>query len=251
MKVLFSVLKYKLITNESINIGILFHNLDTDERRFETITKWSRVKIFDDEINIKFFKILLNGMRGEIQNSLLSSMVNFDISTYTKKFHNEMRFSRIYEDYTDNFNEFIEFNKRNFLRYDYDKKDRPDRDQQVKYMKRLMKSKSISYSVKKTEGLYKENIQYDYIIDDYAFKFFAFENKKLDALIHTAKSWAYTAEEMSSIYKTIFVYDMDVNDKKFDVIINILSKSAYKVIKYDDTLDYVLSKYENRDSIIS
>ena len=108
MKVLFSVLKYKLITNESINIGILFHNLDTDERRFETITKWSRVKIFDDEINIKFFKILLNGMRGEIQNSLLSSMVNFDISTYTKKFHNEMRFSRIYEDYTDNFNEFIE-----------------------------------------------------------------------------------------------------------------------------------------------
>ena len=39
MRILFSVLRYKLITNENINIGILFHNLDTDERRLETITK--------------------------------------------------------------------------------------------------------------------------------------------------------------------------------------------------------------------
>ena len=251
MKVLFSVLKYKLITNESINIGILFHNLDTDERRFETITKWSRLKNFDDEINITFFKILLNGMREEIQNSLLNSVVYFDISAYTKKFCNEMRFTKIYEDYTEDFNEFIEFNKRNFLRYDYDKKDRPDREQQVKYMKRLMKSNEISYSVKKLDGLYQEPIQYDYTIGNYAFKFFAFENKKLDSLIHTAKAWAYTAEEMSSVYKTIFVYDMDVNDKKFDVIINILKKSAHRVIRYDDTFDYVLSKYEANDSIIN
>lgn len=251
MKVLFSVLKYKLITNESINIGILFHNLDTDERRFETMTKWSRLKNFDDEINITFFKILLNGMKEEIQNSLLNYVVHFDISSYTKKFCNEMRFSKIYEDYTDDFNEFIEFNKRNFLRYDYEKKDRPDRDQQVKYMKRLMKSNEILYSVKKTKGVYQESIQYDYIIGNYAFKFFTFENKKLDTLVHTAKAWAYTAEEMSNVYKTIFVYDMDINDNKFNVIIDILRKSAHKVIKYDDTFDYVLSKYKNRDSIIN
>ena len=251
MKVLFSVLKYKLITNESMNIGILFHNLDTDERRFETMTKWSRLKNFDDEINIVFFKILLNGMKEEIQNSLLNNRVHFDISSYTKRFCNEMRFSKIYEDYTHDFNEFIEFNKKNFLRYDYDKKDRPDREQQVKYMKRLMKSNEIIYSVKKPSGVYQESIKYDYIIGDYAFKFFAFENKRLDNLVYTAKAWAYTAEEMASVYKTIFVYDVDVNDKRFYSIINILRKSAHKVIKYDDTLDYILSKYEKRDSIIN
>lgn len=251
MRVLFSVLKYKLITNESINIGILFHNLDTDERRFETIKKWSRLKNFDDEINIIFFKMLLDGMREEIQSSLLNDSVCFDIVSYTKKFCNEMRFTKIYEDNTENFKSFIEFNKRNFLRYDYDKKDRPNRDQQVSYMKRLMKSNEILYSVKRVDGLYQEKIKYDYIIQNYAFKFFRFENKKLDSLITTAKAWAYTAEEISSKYKTVFVYDVDVQDKKFDVIINILNKSAYKVIKYDDTFDYVLSKYTNKDSIIN
>lgn len=194
---------------------------------------------------MKYFKIMLDGIKEEIQNNLFADITEFDMKEYVKKFYNEMRFSEIYEDYTDNFSEFVDYNKKNFLRYDYEKKDRPDKDQQVKYMKRLMKSNEISYSVRKLTGLYKESIKYDYIIDDYAFKFFSFENKKLDNLVHTAKAWAYTAEEMSDVYKTIFVYDVDVNDKKFDVIIDILIRSAYKVIKYDDTLDYVLGKYKH------
>lgn len=58
LKILFSVLRYQLITDEFMNIGILFHNLDTDERRLETISKWTRLKGFDDELDLKIFKIL-------------------------------------------------------------------------------------------------------------------------------------------------------------------------------------------------
>lgn len=243
MKILFSVLKYKLITNESINIGILFHNLDTDQRVFETISKWSRLKSFDDEINIKYFKIMLDGIKEEIQSNLFNNAVEFDIKVYIKKFYNEMRFSEVYEDNTKNFNEFIEISKRNFLRYDYEKKDRPNKSEQISYMKGLMKSNEIEYSVKSPLGSYQENIKYDYIVGEYAFKFFSFENKNLDILIHTAKAWAYTADEMKNRYKTIFVYDVDVNNKKFDIIIDILDKSAYKILKFDDTLDFVLNSY--------
>ena len=111
-----------------MNIGVIFHNLATDERRLETITKWSRLKTFDDEINVKFFKILIEGMKEEIQNTLFNDATNFDLKEYTKMFYNELTFSDIYEDLTDNFEEFIEYTKKNFLRYDYDKKDRFNRD---------------------------------------------------------------------------------------------------------------------------
>lgn len=245
MKILFSVLKYRLITNESINIGVLFHNLDTDERRLETITKWSRVRNFDDEINIKFFKILISGIKEEIESTFFSDVVEFDIQSYTKVFYNEMRFTKIYESDTKDFNKFIEDTKKNFLRYDYDKKDRPTRDQQVGFMKKLMKSNKIEYSIKKPIGEYSETIGYDYIISRYAFKFFSFENKDLNKLIDTAKSWSYTANEMKQKFDTIFVYDNDIDDDKFDTIVAILGKHAYKLIKCDDTMDFILDKYNN------
>lgn len=242
MKVLFSVLKYKLITNETMNIGILFHNLDTDERKLETITKWDRLKKFDDEINIKFFKIILEGMKDEIHSTLLNNAIEFDIKEYTQKFHNELRFSAIYEDNIDDFKNFINYSKKIFLRYDYDKKDRPDKNEQVGIMKRLMKVQKIKYSVKSPIGTYHEYINYDYIIGNYAFKFFKFENKKMENLIHTAKAWAYTAEEMKDFYKTIFVYDMDIDNKKFNIIIDILKKSSHRVINYDNAVEFILEK---------
>lgn len=240
MRVLFSVLKYKLITNESINIGILFHNLDTDQRIFETISRWSRLKSFDDEINVKYFKIILDGIKEEVQNNLFNDATDFDIRQYIKKFYNELRFSDVYVDNTDNFKYFIEDSKKNFLRYDYEKKDRPNKLDQINYMKRLMKSNDISYSIRNSIGSFEENIRYDYIVGEYAFKFFSFENKTLDGLIHTAKAWAYTAGEMKNKYKTIFVYDVDVNHKKFYIIINILSKSAYNIFKFEEALDFII-----------
>lgn len=246
MKVLFSVLRYKLITNESMNIGILFHNLDTDQRRLEIISKWSRLKSFDDELDMKFFKIMLEGINDEIQSTLFNDNVKFDIKEYTKKFNNEMRFSEVYEADTDNFNEFIDYSKKNFLRYDYDKKDRPNKEQQISYMKKLMKVNEIDYSIRNPLGSFYETINYDYIVGEYAFKFFSFENKSLDNLIHTAKAWAYTANEMKYQYKTIFVYDVDVNDKKFDTIINILGESSFKLIKFDETLDFILNRYSDK-----
>ena len=113
-------------------------------------------------------------------------------------------------------------------------------------MKRLMKANEVSYSVKAPKGIYNENVYFDYIVGEYAFKFFSCENKKLDNLIHIAKAWAYTAAEIDTIYKTIFVYDVEVDNKKFDIIIKILSSNAYKIIRYDGTLDFILNRYNKK-----
>ncbi|EOU2124597.1 DUF3037 domain-containing protein [Clostridium perfringens] len=248
LKILFSVLRYQLITDEFMNIGILFHNLDTDERRLETISKWTRLKGFDDELDLKIFKILLDGIKEEIQNTLFNKKQIFDIYEYHKRYVNELRFSEIYTAEVDDFNEYIEFSKKNFLRYDYEKKERPGINQQLRYMKSLMKGNSIEYSSKPILGKFSENIKFDYIINEFAFKIFSFEEKKLSQMISTAKFWAYTAYELKDKYKVIFLYDKDVIDENFNIIKNILEDSSFKVIRYDEGLNWItkLSKDKNK-----
>lgn len=245
MRILFSVLRYQLITDEFMNIGILFHNLDTDERRLETINRWKRLKGFDDELDIKLLKILIDGIKEEIQNTFFNNKVVFDIYEYHRRYINELRFTEVYEAETTNFEKYIEFSKKNFLRYDYEKKERPNKEQQIKYMKELMKSNSIKYNSKSIKGKHCENVNFDYIIDQYAFKVFSFEDKQLNNLIQSAKAWAFTANEMKKKYKTIFLYDKDLEDQKFKIIIDILSESAYKILKYDEGLDLILSLSKN------
>lgn len=240
MKVYFSVLRYQLITNESVNIGVLFHNSDTDERRLELIAKWERVKNFDDEVEIKFLKILVMGMRDEIENNIFNQQSHFDIIKYTKRFYNELRFSPIYEDNIKDFEVFIDITKKNMLRYDFDKKDRPKKEEQIKFIRNLMKNKEVDFITRPIEGEHSEKITYDYIIDNYAFKLFSFENKNLNKVINNAKLWAYNANEMREKYNTIFVYDVELESDEFKTILSILGGSA-RVMKYDESVEFILN----------
>lgn len=246
MKILFSILKYQLITNESMNIGVLFHNLDTDERKLDLIKKWSRLKSFDDELNIDILKIFLRGINDEIQSNIFNRNVVFDIRDYRMKFVNELRFTDVYEGNAESFQHYIEECKKNFLRYDYDQKDRPNKEQQIKYMKNLMKSNSINYAVKPIEGEFLEEIKFDYIVNDYAFKVFSFnKNKSLSHLIQTSKAWAYNAEEIKEKYKVIFLYDTEIKNEHFETIYKILKRSAHDIMTYDQGMDFILKNMSN------
>ena len=61
----YSVLSYSpsMITGERINVGLLFHKSDGDVCRFEYTKKWSRLIAFDDELDIDFFKLYLEGIK--------------------------------------------------------------------------------------------------------------------------------------------------------------------------------------------
>ncbi|AEB77347.1 hypothetical protein ADU80_00395 (plasmid) [Clostridium botulinum] len=247
MKIYFSVLSYhpSFITDESINVAILFYNEKTDERNFEITTKWQRVQSFDDEVNIDILKLLLKGMQCEIQNTFWSREKSFNIYNYTDTFINELRFSKIYTSNTDNMKSFVEKTKKMFLRYDYNKKDRPNTSQQVNYFKHFMKSNNIKFYKGKTKGEYSEPVNYDYFINEYAFKIFTFANKNLSKIITSVKAWAFTAAEMEEKnYKTIFIYDTDIEDDKFKTIYEILRKSSYKLFKIKDAMEFI-SELEN------
>lgn len=253
MQVLFSVLSYhpSFITTESINVGILFHDIKNDIRIFETTSNWNRVKTFDDEIDINYIKAVLDGIKNEVENcDLFSFSEEFNMEQYVKFYVNELKFSEVAPANTDSFEDFIEETKKIFLRYDFDKKDRPNEKQQLKYVKEFLKSNNIEYSSKSIIGKYDENINFDYTIDDYVFKMFTFENKNISKQLFAAKSWAYNAEKIKPRYKTIFIYDIEKeNDPQYCTIMKILKDSSYKVMKLSEAIDFIL-KLNNQQNFL-
>lgn len=238
MKIHFSILSYKpsFITDEKINIGILFHNLSDGDIRFEITKNWARIKNFDDELDIDFFKLLLQGMNEHIYKH----KDGFELKQYIKRYVNELSFSDVNIKNTDDFEEFILETKKIFLRYDFNKSERPNHSKQLSYMKSILKDNEIEFSTKVVKGNFDDNISYDYIIGNYGFKLFSFDGKKIKNLTSTAYKWAFIADEMKEKYKTVFIYDIKLdNDKNYNIIMRILSsKTNVDIISLNDILSY-------------
>lgn len=251
MRVLFSILSYypSFITTESINLGILFHDLKNDIRTLEVTSNWGRVKKFDDELDIDYMKAVLDGIRHEISdNGLFGHNSNYNLEDYISSYVNELQFSEVTSTDVTYLDDFIDETKKMFLRYDYDIKDRPNEKQKVNYMKEILTSNDIDYSSKKTVGAFEENIRFDYIVGNYAFKMFTFEDKRIASQIFPAKSWAYTAKTLEDKYRVVFVYDIDrEEDSDFKKIVNILEQSSYKMMKFDEAVEFILKLNDNKD----
>jgi len=241
----FSILSYypSFITNENINIGILFNIAENNQTHFYSIKKWDRIKAFDDELDIDFMKDYLQGIADEVEGDLFNNQSKFNFEDFVKFYVNEYKFSSIQTVQTDDREAFIEDTKKVFLKFDFDKEERLRKPQVQQYISQLLKASDIKYSRNKVKGGFSENIQYDYIIGGYAVKLFNFEGKNLSHLISYAKAWAYNAAEMQHRYKTIFIYDKEMKDVLyFDAIIKILEKNAYKVMVFQEGMDFLLSK---------
>ena len=141
---------------------------------------------------------------------------------------------------TDDFEEFILETKKIFLRYDFNKSERPNHSKQLSYMKSILKDNEIEFSTKVVKGNFDDNISYDYIIGNYGFKLFSFDGKKIKNLTSTAYKWAFIADEMNEKYKTVFIYDIKLdNDKNYNIIMRILSsKTNVDIISLNDILSY-------------
>lgn len=242
--VCFSVLSYypSFITNENINIGILFYIQDNGQASFYPIKKWDRVRVFDDELDIDFMKDYLKGIAEEVENHLFNYQSDFNMEGFVKFYVNEYKFSSIQSIQTDDPEGFIADTQKVYLKFDFEKQERLNKNQERQYINKLLKSSNIKYTKKKVLGGFNENIQYDYIIGEYAVKLFTFEGKNLSYLISSAKLWSYNAAEMRGKYKTIFIYDKEMNDVAYyDSIKEILSQNAYKVLPFQEGIDYLLS----------
>lgn len=244
----YTSLKYynSIISDECLYVGILFNNLTTNERTFKTIHNFKRLEVFDDEIDTDFVKMYLNGIKYEVEESLLNINKDFCTDLYIKKYVNEFRFSKITTIKTAD-EDFIENTSKVYLKFDYLKKHRLTKDDELKHIRTLLQNANINYSKKSVYGLYEDDIQFDYVINDYLIKLFTFENKKqLKRMINTARNWAFIAEEVKEHYKPIFFYDsLLIENSEFDSIIKILKKNAYKVMTIQEGMDFIITNSNN------
>ena len=89
----FSILRYELDTEESINIGVLYHNQLENKKGLLFVDSgfaWDRLAHFDEDLSIKFATIMLEGINDEVHNAK-----KFDIEKYIKFFCNEFKFSKV------------------------------------------------------------------------------------------------------------------------------------------------------------
>ncbi|MEY8460671.1 DUF3037 domain-containing protein [Eggerthellaceae bacterium 24-137] len=239
----FSVLGYypSIVTDENINVGILFHNIDRNERYFYVTKNWKRLEGFDDELDVEFMKEYLSGMRGEIECTLFNLEAQFSVRDYIRFYVNELRFGEVRSASVDDASAFIEATKKICMRFDFDKKERISKVSEVSYLKRLLRQDGISFDARPVRGSFEENVKFDLRINDYCFKFFTFEDKELKYMMNSVKAWAFTADSLRDSYKTIFVVDVDrLDSKEFEILKRILKRSG-RVLTSVEAIDFVCS----------
>lgn len=250
LNVKFSVLSYhpSFLTDEAINIGVLFHCEQKDYTFFKKIKKLKRLQSFDDELSTEFVKIFLEGIEEETKPNLFTANKKFNIENYIKFYVNEFKFSKIhYFEEVEDLDYFIEEVSKINLRYDYEKHERLNKNQELSYMNKLLKANRLTYSKDGVTGRYAENIKYDYVISkdkiEYGIKYFEFNKGNLEKFIYHIKVWAFNAEELKDKYKTIITYhkpdDFEIEaDENFQKIKNLVEKSSiFKMIAFDKCLE--------------
>lgn len=238
----YAALKYfnNPISEECLYIGMLFHNLSTGNREFRYISNFSRFQSFDDEADIDFVKAYLQGMKQQIEVNLFNYNTPFSISDFAKIYVNEFRFSDVRMIEVDDDEDYVENLTKMYLKFDFKKNKRLSKNEEKRYIRKILSSGNATLSDPKVSGLYEENVCFDYLVGNVAIKIFSFKDKNAQKLIPTAKQWAFSAEEMKDKYKVVFFYD-DASDEspQLKIVLNILKKHA-DVYQIQDGLDHVL-----------
>lgn len=231
------------ISNECLCIGLLFHNLTTGKRDFKYISNFKRFHSFDDEADIDFVKLYLKGIKEEVETSLFNYNDNFDISSYTKFYANEFKFSSVkHLDVSENEN-YIELLSHIYLKYDLSKAQRLNSNEEKKLIRRVIESNNLAYSTEKILGPYNDEISFDYKIGTLFVKMFPFKDKNLRRMIGSARQWAFITSELSTSKEyVLFIYDQDSEDKYNQTIITTILSQNATVLAFDKAIDYILQK---------
>lgn len=130
------------------------------------------------------------------------------------------------------------------MRYDFDKRVRPKKKEELAFLKLILKDKNIKSENKVIKGLYEDSIVFDYVFEDFGIKLFNFEENALPKIINHIKTWTYNARELKNQYRIIITYtkDNDFDIEKnihFQAIKNIVNDSDIdRIIEFDKCLDF-------------
>ncbi len=237
----YSVLRYSpsIISGERINLGILFSEESIGFHMFRYTARLSRVRNFDDEVDLKSLRALLRGIAKEVEGS----NQDFDISAYIKYYINDFAFEKpntiIYEDLDKTVNDLYGA----YFRFDLAPDERPSKNADRDILSRLIMSTGKNIYKKEFKGIYDEKISYDIVTDDYCVKLFDLDKKDLKRYINSAKLWAWNSDHEKN-KQVLIVYrygDDELAKEDFDIIKKIFDESKGHFCSLEESMQ-LLSK---------
>lgn len=237
----YSVLRYvpHIDSGESINIGILISDIDNKYKEFYYTSNLSRIKSFDDEINIRRLKSYLNSIDKDVK---ILDFNKFNIDDYIKFYINSINFADVTLLKYDNIKNAVLSLKKLYLRYDFDKKNRSTKSEDKKLLLNIVKSNYKKDLLNnKVIGKYSEDITYDIVTNDFCVKFFDIKNKNISTFINQAKIWMVNGENEKRKSYVVYRYEEINNNSKFNIIGNIFKDSKTKFIEMSE-FDKILKK---------
>ena len=237
----YSVLRYSpsTVAGEKINLGIIFYDMESGYREFKYSKKFSRLSSFDDEVNLAMVKKLLQSIADDVEGNLFT-YDKFDIEQYTKYFVSDFSFERPKTIKYENLEDMINRLHKTYFRFEYDKKERPTKEDDKAIIEKLISADGKL--VKKDEyiiGSCNEKIKYDLVTDDICIKIFDYDDKNLNKLVNSAKTWAWNAshEEEKEVF-IIYRYNEEVSryHEEFKIIMDIFGKSNVKVYDIEESV---------------
>lgn len=214
----FSVLRYvpNDIRQEFINIGVVLHSPEDKFIDCLITNNYSRVKSFDDEIDLPFLKIVLSGVKDDFSKTSVVSGPSFEdiadrlyLEKATSIYVNQLQFSEIKQIRSRDLEADLLKLFKMYVYFDVQKKSRIT-DQEVKtIMNRVIRSKThhlfhhFDRNIKVDIGAEQIELDYAYktmadrlkIVKTFSFDYTQRGSKQASVL---AKEWAYNFNKLKS-----------------------------------------------------
>lgn len=166
MNIQYAVLRYRpdLYSGESLNVGVVYHNLTTGERDFKLMKNFNRLWSFDDELDPEFTFDSIEAFKNDwLTGNLLNNYTK--LKDYTKFFVNEFYFGKIKDEKTENYSEFIQSSSKFFLRRGLPSNERLNKSQNLRFIETFLKANSLEFQKNKAiKGYYNDSYTFDYYV---------------------------------------------------------------------------------------
>jgi hypothetical protein len=214
----YSVLRYVPSENreEFINIGLLFHSPKDGYVNLEITKNFGRVTAFDDEIDINFLKIVLEGIQNDFSLSTVNgpspeSVFNWNfIEASTSIFVNQIQFSPVKTIRSSNIYEDEEKLFKTYVYFDVKKNKRITEDEVRSIMNRVFRKNDVFKKLNRniSVDIGPENIKLDYGLKSRTNKTriiktlsFDYSKQNSNRATQIAKEWVWNFSKIEELNK--------------------------------------------------
>lgn len=270
----FTVLRYvpDEQRQEFINLGVVLHSPEDKIIDCLFINNFNRVNKFDDEVDITFLKIVLEGVKDDFSKSAIPFGPSFDeladinfLEKATSTYVNQLQFSEIRLIRSHDFETDLENLFKLYVHFEVQRKSRLTEQDVKSILNRVMKdnlgshNEYINRSIKVNVGAEQLELDYAYKTKNERLKViktfsFDYTDKGSRQAPQLAKEWAYNFNKIRSksviektfnsnvVDMTTFIFIKNVN-KQVSVAIDIL-KEETQVIEANSEME--IKSFANR-----